>query len=233
VPSQSSSVSARFAEGAPSLETLINGVPGTIGTDTYMQIDGRTVASLFNYGTFTSFVSLAPGAHSLTVLDTVGYRVGPVAIPSLSGGARYTLILVGSYPSYKVLAFPEPPAGGNAQLSLYEASPTVPQSDFGSFRGVGSSPSSGSDFKRLGSAKLGQVVTVSLGAKVSDIGGYVGTPPCATGSTPVNCLKPAQINSFDTKNALPFRNSSRLSLFLFDTKGGSYPPGPLFGSLDQ
>jgi hypothetical protein len=227
VPSQAASASVRLAEGAPALETLIDGVPTNIGSTAYLQVDGRTVASSFLYGTFTPFISLSAGAHSLVVLDEAGFGVGPLAIPSLSGGGRYTLILVGSYPNYRVLVFDEPPPTGNAQLSLYEASPTVPQSDFGTFRA-----SSKSDFKKLGTAKLGEIVTVSLGPKVSDIGGYVGAAHCAPSNTPT-CITPQQINGFDVHNVLPFYNASRLSLFLFDPFSPTSGPGPLYGSLDQ
>jgi len=225
-PSAASSVSVRFAEGAPELETLIGGVPSSIGS-AYLQVDGKTVASVFNYGTFTSFLALAAGAHSLVARDLEGYAVGPIPIPALTGGDRYTLILVGSYPNYSVLAFPEPASAGGAQLSLYEASPTVPTSDFGTFKA-----SSRSDFKQLGTAKLGQVVTVSLGSTVSDVGGYVGTAPCTKPPARANCLKPVQVNAFDTHNVLPFHAAHRFSLFLFDLNSG-VTFGPLFGSLDQ
>jgi len=224
VPSQAASASARLAEGAPVLETSVNGVPVQLGSTAYLQVDGRTVASSFLYGTFTPFVSLSAGAHSLTVLDEAGFRVGPLPISTLGAGGRYTLILVGSYPNYQVLVFDEPPPTGTAQLSLYEASPTVPQSDFGTYN-----THNGGDFKQLGTAKLGQIVTVSLGSKVSNIGGYVGAKPC----TPLNCISPKQINARDTNNVLPFYSASRLSLLLFDPNTGSGPKGPLFGSLDQ
>jgi hypothetical protein len=213
--------SVRFAEGAPNLETLIGGVPESIGF-AYLQVDGKTVASSFNYGTFTPFVAVSAGAHSLVARDELGYAVGPLATPALTGGDRYTLILVGSYPNYRVLAFAEPAGNGNAQLSLYEASPTVPQAAFGSFRA-----SSHSDYQQLGSAKLGNVATVNLGKRVTDFGGYAGKA-----SAPIGSFTPAQIDSFDDHNVLPFHAVSRLSLFLFDPKPGS-TLGPLFGSLDE
>ena len=115
----------RFAEGAPFLETLINGVPTDIG-QAYLQVDGATVASTFTYGTVTQFSATSAGTHSLRALDELGYAVGPLKTPALSAGGRYTLALVGAYPNYRVLAFAEP-SGDGAQLSLYEASPSIPR----------------------------------------------------------------------------------------------------------
>jgi hypothetical protein len=172
----------------------------------------------------TQFLQFPAGAHSLTALDTLGYRVGPLKSPSLSGGKRYTLVVVGTFPNYSVLAFEEPPpAKSGAQLSLYEASPSVTKADFGSFDAA-----NGSGFKVLGSAAYGNVATVSVGSKVSNFGGYAGqgTHPFGNGT-----VKPVQIDGFDTKNALPFHNATRLSLFLFDRYGSS--GGPVFGSLDK
>ena len=220
MPAQPGSVSVRFADGAPSLEALVNGVPTDIGA-AYLQVDGRTVASSFAYGSPTSFVTLPAGAHSLKALDTTGYFVGPLRSPSLAGGGRYTLVVVGTYPNYSVLAFAEPKSAG-AQLSLYEASPQVPSAVFGSFQA-----SSHSHFKQLGTTHLGSVVTVPLGARVSNFGGYAGPQ-----GTPLGELTPAQIDSFDSRNALPFHQASRLSLFLYDPKTGS-SHGPVFGSLDR
>ncbi|MBV8198080.1 MAG: DUF4397 domain-containing protein [Candidatus Eremiobacteraeota bacterium] len=211
----------RFLDGAPVLETLINGVPADIGT-AYLQADGRTVMSLFAYGTLSTFISLSPGAHSLKALDQLGYAVGPIKTASLSGGKDYTIVLVGNYPNYQALTFEEPVGTGNAQLSLYEASPSVPTADFGSFRA-----SSRSNFEKLGSAIHGSVATVSVGKSVSDFGGYV-----SAGSKQLGTLTPAQINTFDRRNALPFHKIARLSLFLCDPKSGS-GIGPVFGSLDR
>ncbi len=220
VPSEGASVRVRFAEGAPFLETLINGVPADIGP-AYLQVDGATVASTFNYGTVTQFGATSAGTHSLRALDTLGYAVGPFKTPALSAGGRYTLALVGAYPNYRVLAFPEP-SGDGATLSLYEASPSVPQADFGSFRA-----SSGSEFKRLGSASFGNVATVPLGKTVSNFGGFAGPA-----SAPLGQFSLVQIDSFDKHNVLPFHAATRLSLFLFDARGGS-SGGPVFGSLDR
>jgi hypothetical protein len=229
-PASSATVQVRFAEGAPELEALINGVPQDIGA-AYLQVDGQTVTNTFNYGSLTQFLPFPPGAHSLVALDELGYRVGPFKSPTLAAGKRYTLVLVGTYPQYRVLAFEEAAdANGNAQLSLYEASPSVPKADVGSF-----TASSHSNFKQLGSATLGNVTTVSLGASVSNFGGYVGQ-----GSKPFTCgqripcgeVTPAHVNSFDQKNVLPFHNATRLSLFLFDAKSGS-SIGPVIGSLDR
>lgn len=219
-PAQAASVRVRYGEGAPSLEALINGVPQDIG-NAYLQVDSQTVVSVFAYASITSFLTLTPGVHSLVARDTLGYAVGPLKTPSLSPGKRYTLVVVGSYPNYSVLAFEEPDSGDDAQLSLYEASPSSPRANFGTF-----AASSGSDFKQLGSASFGSVATVSLGKSVSDIGGYV-TPP-----DPHATVTPKQIDPFDTHDALPFHNAARLSLFLFDPKTGS-SAGPVVGSLDQ
>lgn len=167
-------------------------------------------------------MGVAAGTLSIVARDTRGYAVGPLKTPALAAGGRYTLIVVGSYPNYSVLAFEEPPSSGDARLSLYEASPSVPQSGFGRFNA-----SSSSNFQQLGTAKFGSVVTVSLGKSASNVGGYAGVP-----SNPLGAITPAQIDSFDRHNALPFHAASRLSLFLFDTKTGSNA-GPVFGSLDR
>jgi hypothetical protein len=214
--------SVRFAEGSPLLETLVNGVVQPLGSSAFLQVGSRTVASLFTYGTLTPFAAVTAGVQSLYVRNDLGYAVGPLKTASLAAGKRYTLIVVGTYPNYSALTFEEPASNGDAQLSLYEASPTVPQSDFGSFRA-----SSKSDFKQLGSAKLGEVVTVTVGKSVTDFGGYTGAASKPTGSITLS-----QINGFDKHNTLPFHAISRLSLFLFDYSGGD-PPGPLFGSLDE
>jgi hypothetical protein len=220
MPRQAGSARARFVDGAPSLETIINGVPQDIGL-AYLQLNGSTVASSFAYGTFTPFMPVPAGTHSLTARDEVGYAVGPLKTSSLTGGNFYTLVVVGSFPNYRVLTFQEPKSSSGAQLSFYEASPAVPSADFGSFRA-----SSFSNFKKLGSARLGNVATVSLGSSVSNIGGFAGPA-----SAPIGTVKPVQINSFDSRNALPFHNIGRLSLFLFDMKAGSI--APVFGSLDR
>jgi hypothetical protein len=226
MPAQASQVRVRVVDGAPYLETLIGSTPQSIcpgaSAPCYLQVGGGTVSEAFYYGSMTPFVSVAAGSLSLRALDTQGYAVGPVKTPALSPGGRYTLVLVGSYPNYKVLAFEEPQSGSMARLSLYEASPSVAQSGFGSFRA-----SSRSDFKQLGTAKFGAVATVALGKSVSDFGGYAGAA-----SNPFGAFKLAQIDSFDSRNVLPFHAASRLSLFLFDPKSGS-GTGPVFGSLDR
>ena len=220
VPSEGASVRVRFAEGAPFLETLVNGVPTDIG-QAYLQVDGATVASTFAYGTVTQFGATSAGTHSLRALDTLGYAVGPFTTPPLSAGGRYTLALVGAYPNYKVLAFPEP-SGDGAQLSLYEASPSVPHAGFGSFKA-----SKRSDFKRLGSASFGTVQTVKLGKSVTDFGGFAGPA-----GAPLGQFTLSQIDGFDKHNALPFHAATRLSLFLFDPRSGT-SIGPVVGSLDK
>lgn len=232
-PPASSVVRVRFAEAAPSLETLINGLPQPIGA-AYLRVNGQTVSSQFNYGSISSFLNMAPGTKSMSALNVLGYRVGPFKSSPLTGGKDYTLALVGNYPNYRVLTFEEP-AGSKTgtQLSLYEASPAAPNADFGTF-----TASSRSNYRRLGSATLGQVTTVSLGAHVTNVGGYVGrgTKPFTCGSSSKVCgvVTPAIVDAFDKRNELPFHNASRLSLFLFDTGASSSSSlGPVFGSLDR
>ena len=135
-PPASSVVRVRFAEAAPSLETLINGLPQPIGA-AYLRVNGQTVSSQFNYGSITSFLNMAPGTKSMSALNVLGYRVGPFKSSPLTGGKDYTLALVGNYPNYRVLTFEEP-AGSKTgtQLSLYEASPAAPNADFGYLYGV-------------------------------------------------------------------------------------------------
>ncbi|HLY03657.1 MAG TPA: DUF4397 domain-containing protein [Candidatus Cybelea sp.] len=222
-PGSSNMVRARFGDGAPELEAIINGVPQSIG-QAYLQVDGQTVDTQFSYGSMTQFLFLTPGTHSLTALDDLGYRVGPLKSASLSTGKEYTLILVGSYPKYRVLAFEEPASiKGGAQLSLYEASPQVPKASFGRFTASGHS-----NFKQLGSAAFGNVATVALGSGVSDFGGYVGK---GNQAFPGDALTLRQVSAFDKQNELPFHNATRLSLFFYDKVQGS--SGSVFGSLDK
>jgi hypothetical protein len=215
----------RFVDGAPSLETLINGYPTQICSPSapcYLQVGGSAVTYDFAYGSASAFVPEPAGVQSLVARDTLGYRVGPLKSASLSPGGRYTLVVVGTYPNYNVLTFAEPKNASGAQLSLYEASPAMPSADFGSFDAT-----TGSGFKKLGSAQLGTVATVSLGGSVTNLGAYVGT-----GTTPIThgTLTPVQVNAFDTTNALPFNAATRFSLFFFDVGQAS---GPVFGSLDK
>ena len=178
------------------------------------------MASLFSYGTFTPFVAIASGVHSLIARDQLGYAVGPLKTSDLNAGNEYTLIVVGAYPNYRVLTFEEPKPADGAELSFYEASPALQSATFGSFRA-----SSRSNFKALGRASLGGVVTVRVGARVTDLGGFVGPT-----NAPIGTVTPAQLDAFDSRNALPFHRIGRLSLFLFDRKSQSIPP--VFGSLD-
>lgn len=222
IPSQNATVRVRFVDGAPSLEALINGVPQDLGPYTYLQVNSKKVASTFTYGTFTSFLNVTAGALSLVARDTLGYAVGPLTTTALSPGSAYTLVVVGTYPKYQVLAFREPADSGSAALSLYNAAPSTPQESFGTFRA-----SSHSNFTQRGNASFSSVATVSLGKSVSNIGGYAGK----TGA-PIGTVTPSQIDAFDRHNALPYHNIARLSLFLFDPRSGS-GSGPLFGSLDR
>ena len=179
------------------------------------------MVSIFGYGSMSSFLPIAAGTHKLIARNTLGYFVGPLETTALSPGKRYTLIVVGSYPHYRVLTFEEPAVSANAAVSLYGASPNTPQASFGTFKA-----STGTGFKQLGSARLGTLATVSLGKSAPDVGGYAGES-----SSPLGELTPSQINSFDLDNDLPFQQQSRLSLFLFDRKSASTPR--VFGSLDQ
>lgn len=231
LPSTSQHVSVRFVDGSPLLETYANGALQPLGSSAYLQVNGRTVASTFLYGSFTPFVTLNAGTISVVARDNLGYAVGPLKSPALTAGKSYTLIVVGAYPKYSVLAFEEPASSGDAQLSLYEASPSVPRAAFGSFQA-----SSHSNLKQLGSVAYGNVATVALGKSVANLGGWSATASCPTTSTlPAKCLTLAQINSFDKHNVLPFNNATRLSLFLFDAAPSNpYPQkGPLLGALDQ
>ncbi len=231
IPASGGNAQVRFVDGAPSLETIIGSTPQPIcpgfSAPCYLQVNGQTVTQLFYYGSITNFMPLSAGVHSMRALDTSGYSVGPLKTPSLVAGHTYTLVVVGSYPTYQVLTFEEPKSGGGAQLSLYEASPSLPDIDFGRFNA-----SNGSGFEKLGSAHLGNVVTVSLGKQVTDLGGYAGhgkRPITCSGSRKCGTLTVAQINSFDTNSVLPFNKAERLSLFFFDVNGTK---GPVFGSLD-
>ncbi|MBV9333618.1 MAG: DUF4397 domain-containing protein [Candidatus Eremiobacteraeota bacterium] len=228
IPSQPGTARVRFADGAPSLETLIGGVPQQLcpgpSTPCYLQMNNQTVTQNFYYGSMTSFVNVTAGALSLVARVEAGYAVGPLQTTALTAGKSYTLVVVGSYPKYQVLAFEEPASSGSASLSLYNAAPSKLQESFGTFRA-----STHSDFKQRGSARFGTVTTVSLGTRVTDIGGYAGSA-----GSPVGTVTPSQIDVFDRHNALPYHNIARLSLFLYDTKcpSGSCA-GPLFGSLDR
>ncbi|MEO6836488.1 MAG: hypothetical protein ABI231_11380, partial [Candidatus Tumulicola sp.] len=221
LPARAGTVQVRFIEGAPSLEALVGGVPTDIGA-AYLSVNRTTVASSFPYGTTTQFFPFSAGTLSLEALDSLGYSVGPLNSPVLAAGKRYTLALVGAYGAYRVLAFEEPQTRG-AALAVYAASPALPSADFGSFRA-----SNRSNFKKLASVRFGNVATVALGASVSNFGAYVGT-----GVTPVpnGAITVQSVDSFDSRNALPFHDGARLSLFLFDPRAGS-SNGPVFGSLD-
>jgi hypothetical protein len=170
----------------------------------------------------TSFVSVTAGTLSLVARVEAGYAVGPMKTTALTAGKDYTLVVIGSYPKYQVLAFEEPANSGSAALSLYNASPSSPQASFGTFRA-----SSHSNFTQRGSSRFAEVTTVSLGKSVSDVGGYAGSA-----HSPIGTVTPSQINSFDRHNALPYHNIARLSLFLFDPQCSSCA-GPVFGSLDR
>ncbi len=223
-PSGNGQASARFIEGAPELEALVGGVPTDIGL-AYLSVNGTTVASSFPYSSVTSYSSFPAGTLSLSALDSLGYEVGPVKTTSpLEGGKKYTIVLLGAYPDYRAVVYEDPPVSTSAQLSVYEASPSVPSADFGKF-----TASNQSNFVRLGSVTFGHVATVAVGKSVADFGGYAGkgSKPFANGA-----LTLEQVDSFDQRNVLPFHAANRLSLFVIDAKAGS-TNGPVLGTLDQ
>jgi hypothetical protein len=214
----------RFIEGAPELEALVQGVPTDIGL-AYLTVNNATIASSFPYAAITPFSSFPAGTLSLTALDSLGYAVGPIKTSSaLESGKRYTVVLLGTYPNYRAIAYQEPDASSSAGLSVYEASPAAPSVDFGKFVA-----SSQSGFQRLGSVAFGNLVSVPLGKSVSNFGGYAGkgTTPFPNGAVTLE-----DANSFDVRNVLPFHTATRLSLFIIDPKSGS-SAGPVLGVLDQ
>ena len=118
------------------------------------------------------------------------------------------MVLVGTYPRYSLISFPDPKSGSGATLAVYEASPTAPRLDFGRF-----AASTKTSYRKLGSARLASVSDVSLGSHVGNFGAYVGrgTTPITGGSVTLR-----GVDSFDVANALPFHNASRISLFVLD-----------------
>jgi hypothetical protein len=214
-------VQVRFVEGAPLLQTLVNGVPTSIGS-AYLAVGSRTVASQFPFGSVTPFAPFAAGALSLEARDSLGYSVGPLKTPALASGKRYTIVVTGAYPHYSALAFTEPDPSTGATLAIYAASPSVPSVDFGSFATRGQAR-----YHRFGSVKYGALATAALGKQVMQFGAYVGngTHPLSNGTITI-----AAVNPFDARGALPFHAASRFSLFFVDASGGG--AGPLFGSLD-
>ncbi|HEU5479276.1 MAG TPA: DUF4397 domain-containing protein [Candidatus Tumulicola sp.] len=220
IPGDSNRISVRFVEGAPVLETLVNGVPTSIG-EAYLAVDAETIASSFPYGDVTPFVTRPAGVQSIEARDSLGYSVGPLKTDALPAGKSYTVVVAGTYPNYRALAFLETAGDGGASLAVYEASPAYPVADFGTFRA-----SRGNGFKKLGSVRLGNVAAVSLGRTVANLGAYAGK-----GTVPIGTLTVRAVNQFDQRNALPFHSASRFSIFLLDPAAGS--GGPLFGSLDQ
>jgi hypothetical protein len=218
--STSSTTQIRFLEGAPQVETLINGAPSGLGTQ-FLRVNGATIQSNFPYGSITYFNTYGTKI-SLELLNSLGYSAGPFSI-SLAAGKSYTVALIGSYPKYRLIAFPEPKDSGAATLAVYEASPSLKSVDFGRY-----TAKSGTNFKKLGSVSLGNVATVGLGS-VKNFGAYVGkgTKPITGGR-----VTPVSVDGFDTANALPFENASRLSLFVLDPLEGA-TTGPVIGVLDQ
>src|SRR5262249_34493702 len=145
----------------------VAGAPVGLGT-AFLQVNEATVASYFPYGWITSYSGYPAGVLNVRVLDSLGYSVGPFKTAPLASGKSYSVVLVGKYPKYKVLTFPDDAGststkGTNASLAVYEASPTVGKVDFGTFK-----VSSGTKFRKLGSARFGALQTHSLGSSVTD-----------------------------------------------------------------
>jgi hypothetical protein len=221
-------VQLRFLEAAPTLEAIVNGQPTDIGP-AYLSVGGTTIASSFPYAALTAFSNFPAGAQSIELLDSIGYKVGPLETSALAGGKRYTIAVIGTYPNYKAIALQEPDPQSNVSLTAYGAAPSTPRIDFGSFHASGKP-----QYKQLGSVSFGTVVRKALGAHVTDFGGYIGH-----GQTPIRCgtvacgaLTVHDVNSFDSSNVLPFNAANRFSLFFIDPKPGQ-PLGPVVGSLDQ
>jgi hypothetical protein len=213
----------RFIEAAPILEALVNGVPTGLGNSEYLSVDGTTTSSQFPYGYLTAYAEFHAGTQSIEVLDELGYKVGPLKTDVLSAGKQYTIAIVGSYPNYKTIVFEDPAPSSSARLALYQAAPLTPSVDFGRF-----AASSQSNFVKLGSAAYASVVTVALGSKVTDFGGYAGrgNKPFAHGA-----LTLEDVNSFDVRNVLPFNAAGRLSLFVLDPPSSANVP-TVIGNLD-
>lgn len=226
IPSQEQgSATVRFIDGSPSLETIIAGVPqpicSGISSPCYLHVNGQTVTQSYYYGTITNFMNVAPGILSLVARTVAGYAVGPLKTDALAAGKRYTIIVAGIYPNYHALTFEEPATNSSAQVSLYEASPTIPKAAFGSFNASGHP-----NFRQLGTATYGTMTTVTVGKSVTNFGAYVGAK-----SSPIGQITPSQLNTFDKHNVLPFHAIERLSLFLFTNPGST--SGEVFGSLDR
>jgi hypothetical protein len=218
-------VQVRFVDGATELDGIIGSTPQPVckgpSVSCYLQVNGQTVSSQLYYSYITPFTHFNAGTLSLVAADTSGYTVGPLKTATLAAGGRYTIVIVGTYPNYKAVAYQEPASSSDAEVSLYEAAPALSQAAFGSFR-----VSTNSGYKQLGTAHFGQVTTVSVGKSVSDFGGYAGAA-----KKPIGTQTPERINGFDVRNVLPFHAIGRLSLFLF--AGTASTPIQVFGSLDQ
>jgi hypothetical protein len=223
IDATSAPAQVRFVEGSPLLETQVAGAPVGLGTS-FLQVNKTTIASYFPYGWITSYTGYPPGVLSVRVLDSLGYSIGPFKTASLAAGKSYSIALVGKYPKYKLLTFPDAPSSkGGASLVVYEASPTVPKVDFGTFK-----VSKNTGYRQLGSVRLGSLQMRSLGKHVANTGAYVGT-----GTTPMTggAVSLQSVDSFNRHNVLPFHNVSRLSLFVLDPLSGSLI-GPVFGAYD-
>ncbi len=89
MPPVSSNVLVRFADGAPSLEALIGSTPQSIcagvSSPCYLQVNGKTVASSFTYGTLTTFVTLPAGTLSLKARDTSRLLRRPAQVDGADG----------------------------------------------------------------------------------------------------------------------------------------------------
>jgi hypothetical protein len=218
----SSQAQVRFVEGSPALETEVGGVPIPLGTS-FLQVNGVTIASQFEYGSITQFVK-ASGVQTIRIADSLGYNIGPFTTPALAAGSTYSVVLAGTFPHYRLLTFQEPKPSSGATLAVYGASPAQRSADYGSFVA-----STGKGFKKLGNVRLGKLAVTSLGSAVTNFGAYVGR-----GTTPLSGgkLTLRAVDSFDRRSQLPFHNVSRISLFLLEPSGGS-TLGPVIGIFDE
>lgn len=221
--SPSSFAQVRYVEGSPLLETKVGGVAVPLGTS-FLSVNGVTIASTFEYGYITQFVNAPAGKQSIRIIDSLGYSVGPFVTPAFAAGSTYSVVLAGSYPHYRLLAFTEPKPASGATLAVYGAAPSRPLTDYGRF-----TASSGTDLRKLGTVGFGKLAIAPLGSAVTNFGAYVGkgTKPIAGGKITLR-----SVDSFDLHNALPFHNVRRISLFLLDPSGASIL-GPVFGIFDE
>ena len=143
---------------------------------------------------------------------------------ALAAGKRYTLIVVGTYPNYSVLTFEEPASGRERPtLALRSVADRAQRRvrQLPRFEPFGLQSTRERETRKRRDGFAGRERFELRRLRRS------GSKPFTGGD-----LTLAGVNAFDKRNALPFHNASRFSLFLFDAKSGS-ASGPVFGSLDQ